>query len=76
MTTARHAVIAAALAILVAAAVHSTAFYAWLTAYYTRQDLVRAAQFRANMWLAVLVAAVSGFALNAWWWWRSRRKVG
>ena len=76
MRTVAHAVIAAGLAVLVAAAVHATAFFAWLTAYYTQDHLVRSAQVRANIWLAVLIAAVAGFVLNAWWWWRSRQKVG
>jgi H+/Cl- antiporter ClcA len=76
MRTALHALIAVALTILLAASVHATAYFGWLTAYYTRQDLIRAAQIRANIWLAVLVVALVGFALNAWWWWRLRRKVG
>ncbi len=77
MRTTTHAVIAAALALLAAASIAAAAFFAWLTAYYTQEDFVRAAQVRANIWLAVLVTAVVGFALNAWWWWsRSRRKVG
>jgi H+/Cl- antiporter ClcA len=76
MRTLRHAIIAVALTILLAASVHATAYFAWLTAYYTREDLVRAAQSRANVWLAVLIAALVGFVFNAWWWWRLRRKVG
>ena len=76
MTTARHAVLGVVCALGAAASLYCVVLYAWLTAYYTRADLIRQAKIRANGSLTVFVIFLIALLIDAVVWWRSRRKVG